>query len=222
LGKGIQHALWPGAPKGKVIGVLKDFNYEPLTNSIDPIVLFKGFPAWYVAVRVASGDVQNTLQFIENTWKEFEPSKPFNFAFLDQSIDHVYQKETRMQQALSVFSILSIITVIAGLFGMVSFIVEQRISEIGLRKVLGASVKNILGLFTSSYFILLISALIISIPVGYWVMDSWLQSFAFRIPFNFLYFLVAFAIVFVAVMGTVIAKSWKAAQSNPVDVLRNE
>jgi len=222
LGKSIQHALWPGAPKGKVIGVLKDFNFEPLTNSIDPIVLFKGFPAWYVAVRVAPGDFENTLLFLEKTWKEFEPRKPFNYTFLDQSIDKVYLKEARMQKVLSVFSLLSIFSVIAGLFGIVSFIIEQRISEIGLRKVLGASTGNILKLVTSLYFILLVIAFVISIPVSYWVMDSWLQSFAFRISINFIYFLMAFMVVTGAVMGTVIAKSWRAAHVNPVDTLRNE
>lgn len=222
LGKGIRHALWQGAPEGTVIGVLKDFNFEPLHSKVDPLILFKGFPAWYLAVRLQPGQVKESLAFIEAAWKEFEPAKPFNFHFLDQSIQQVYEKEERIQRVFFLFAALSIATVALGLFGLVSFVAEQRLAEIGVRKILGASVANILTLFAKDYVRMMAVAFLLAVPVTYYVLTRWLENFAFHISLNASFFFTGGLIVLVVVMGTVFSRAWIASTTNPVDVLKSE
>jgi putative ABC transport system permease protein len=222
LGKGIKHALWNGAPEGTVIGVLKDFNFEPLHSKVDPLIIFKGLPAWYLAVRLQPGQVKESLAYIESVWKEFEPAKPFNFHFLDQSIQQVYEKEERIQRVFFLFAALSIATVALGLFGLVSFVAEQRLAEIGVRKILGASAANIIALFAKDYARMMALAFLLAVPVTYYVLTRWLQNFAFHITLKASFFLTGGIIVFLVVLGTVLSRAWMASTANPVDVLKSE
>ncbi len=221
IGKGI-NLSFRKPQTGTVIGVVKDFNFEPLQKKIDPIVMWFGGPNWYIALKIRPGQSALALKSVEQRWKEFVPEKPFTFHFLDQSIQHVYDKEQRLSQVFLVFSLLSIFTAMLGLYGLISFVAEQRLSEIGIRKVMGASVKSILYLISKEYIQLVIIAFIISSPLTYLIVNQWLENFAFRISWSPLYFAAGLLLSASIVLITVIGKGFAAARSNPAAVLRNE
>jgi len=221
VGKALDHAGRP-VKLGSVIGVVKDFNFEPLQKKIDPIVIWFGWPRWYAAVRVEKGKTTEALAAIEREWKRFEPGKPLSFHFLDQSIDQVYNNERRLSKVFMIFSVLSIFTAVLGLYGLISFVAEQRLAEIGIRKVLGASVSSILYLISKEYVLLVVAAFLLAAPVTYLIVDQWLQNFAFRIAWSPLYFVSGLLISGAIVVITVALKAVKAARSNPVDTLKYE
>jgi putative ABC transport system permease protein len=221
VGKAIDHSSRQ-EKHGRVIGLVKDFNFEPLQKQIDPIVIWLGGPYWYLTVNVEQGKTAEALAVMEREWKKIEPDKPFAFQFLDQAIQHVYEKEQRLGQVFLVFSILSIATAIIGLYGLISFVAGQRLSEIGIRKVLGASITNILYLLSKEYLVLVIAAFVISAPLTWLVINQWLEGFAFRIDWNALYFIAGLVVTLVIVLGTVASKAFGAARTNPVNVLKSE
>ncbi|MEP2668694.1 MAG: ABC transporter permease [Cyclobacteriaceae bacterium] len=221
LGKGIQHS-WRTGVDGRVIGVVKDFNFEPLQKQIDPIIMWFGGPHWYAAVRVAPGKNKEALAALEKTWATFEQEKPFAFQFLDTSIQHIYESEERMSQLFFIFATLSIVTAMLGLYGLITFILEQRLVEIGVRKVMGASVSNIIGLITKDYVMLVIIAFVATLPITYFIMNQWLQGFAFHITWSTWYFVAGFGIALLVVLATVFSKAINAASINPAQVLKGE
>ena len=221
VGKAIDHAFRK-EKQGRVIGVVKDFNFEPLQKQIDPIVIWFGGPYWYVAVNIQQGKTSEGLAAIEREWKKIEPDKPFAFQFLDQAIQHVYDKEQRLAKVFLVFSILSIATAVIGLYGLISFMAGQRMSEIGIRKVMGASVRGILYLLSKEYLVLVAIAFVISAPLTWLIINQWLQGFAFRIGWNVTYFAAGLVVTMIIVLSTVVSKGLGAANSNPVDILRAE
>ncbi|MEI9920983.1 MAG: ABC transporter permease [Bacteroidota bacterium] len=221
IGKAIDHSFRK-EKHGSVIGVVKDFNFEPLQKQIDPIVIWFGGPYWYVAVNVDQGRTSEALVAMEREWKKIEPDKPFQFQFLDQAIQHVYDKEQRLGKVFFVFSVLSIATAMIGLWGLISFIAGQRMSEIGIRKVLGASVRNILYLLSKEYLVLVSIAFVISAPLTWLIINQWLLGFAYKIEWNVLYFGAGLVVTTIIVLSTVISKGLGAATTNPVDVLRSE
>ncbi len=221
VGKAIDHAFRP-EKQGRVIGVVKDFNFEPLQKQIDPIVIWFGGPYWYVAVNVQQGQTTQAIAAMEREWKNIEPDKPFSFQFLDQSIQHVYEKEQRLGNVFLVFSLLSIATAVIGLYGLISFIAGQRLNEIGIRKVLGASVRNILYLLSKEYLVLVTVAFVISAPLTWVIINQWLTGFAFRIDWSVAYFAIGLTATMIVVLGTVVSKGLGAAQADPAKVLRAE
>ncbi|NOT77082.1 MAG: FtsX-like permease family protein [Cyclobacteriaceae bacterium] len=221
VGKALDHTFRK-VKEGTVIGVVKDFNFEPLQKQIDPIIIWFGSPNWYAAVKIQKGKTNEALAAIEAEWKKFESEKPVAFHFLDQSIDKVYEGEKRLSNVFMIFSLFSIFTAVLGLYGLISFIAEQRLAEIGIRKVMGASVNNILYLISREYVYLVVIAFVLSAPLTYLIVDRWLQSFAFRIPWNPVFFALGFILSGGIVITTVSLKALKAAQSNPVDTLKYE
>ncbi len=221
VGKSLDHSF-KTSTEGSVIGVVKDFNFEPLQKKIDPIILFFGGPNWYASVRVQPGQIEQALDVMEQAWKEIENDKPFTFHFLDQAIQNVYEKEERLSQVFLVFAILSILTAMMGLYGLVSFVVEQRLQEIGIRKVLGASVNNIFSLVSKDYFLLVVISFGISAPLTYYIMSRWLEGFAFRITWTPYYFLAGLALIGLIVLITIVSKVIDAARVNPTKILRSE
>jgi len=207
---------------GHVIGVVKDFNFEPLQKMIDPIIIWFGWPRWYACVKIQPGRTKEALQVLQRAWKEFEVEKPFTFSFLDQSIQHVYEKEHRLSKVFFVLCVLSIITAMMGLYGLVSFDVEQRLQEIGIRKVLGASLTNILNLVTKEYFQLIILSFVVAIPFTYFMMNSWLEVFAYRVSWSPFYFAIGLLLIAIIVAMTISSKVIYAARSNPTKILRSE
>ncbi|MEJ0030147.1 MAG: FtsX-like permease family protein [Bacteroidota bacterium] len=221
IGKAIDHSFRPNK-QGRVIGVVKDFNFEPLQKQIDPIVIWFGGPYWYLAINVQQGKTADALVAMEREWKKIEPEKPFQFQFLDQAIQHVYDKEQRLGKVFLVFSILSIATAVIGLWGLISFIAGQRMSEIGIRKVLGASVRNILYLLSKEYLVLVSIAFVIAAPLTWVIISQWLQGFAYKIEWNAIYFVIGLGVTMLIVLSTVMSKGFGAAKANPVDVLKAE
>lgn len=211
-------------PEGYVIGVVKDFHAQTLHNTIRPIV-FRVFTggAKFLYLKLGTQNIPATLSFIENTWHEFLPQIPFTFWFLNDDLTRVrYQNEIRTGNALAVFSGLTIFVACLGLLGLISFRAEQKTKEIGIRKVLGASVFSIFNLLAREFVKLVIIACVIASPIAYLFAGRWLQDFAYRIDLNLMYFLIGGVLALLLALATMTYQALKAARTNPVDALRTE
>jgi putative ABC transport system permease protein len=209
--------------EGRIIGVMKDFHFKSLHQPIEPLIFWIN-PAWdqYIFVRVQSGEMAETLQFIEELHQRFNPGYPFDFKFLDEDIDQLYRTEMRTKQVLSLFAGFAIFISCIGLFGLASFITVQRTKEIGIRKVLGASVVGVVKLLSRELIWWIFIANLISWPFAYYITRKWLDSFAYRIDLTFLPFILAGFSALVIALLTVSYQSIKAAMANPVESLRYE
>ena len=207
-----------------VVGVIKDFNFQSLHWKIDPLVcvLAEGRGVDYFSIKVRPGDIPGTLAFIERTWKEFSPEFPFQFAFLDERIDTLYKAERRLGRSVNIFASLALVIACSGLFGLVSFLVEQKRKEISIRRVLGADFGRVIALLTREYAKCLALAAAIAWPIGYWIMRQWLQNFVYRTDMRIGVFLLSGLVALVFALGTVGYRSVIAALANPVDSLRHE
>ena len=211
-------------PEGYVIGVIKDFHVQTLHNTIRPVVfrIFTG-GAKFLYLKLGTQNIPATLAFIEKTWHEFLPQIPFTFWFLNDDLTHVrYQNEIRTGNALAVFSGLTIFVACLGLLGLISFRAEQKTKEIGIRKVLGASVFSIFGLLSREFVKLVIIACVIASPIAYLFVGRWLQDFAYRIDLHLMYFLIGGVLALLLALATMTYQALKAARTNPVDALRTE
>ncbi len=218
-----------GRFRGQIIGVTKDFNFSSKHEAIAPIVLhlntnpgaFNLFIK-YMAVKVDGNSIQGSVATLERIWKEVLPDRPFEYFFLDNELANLYKSEANLSKVAGTFSMLAIFVACLGLFGLASFNAEQRRKEIGIRKVLGSSVQQIIFLVFSDYSKLLLAAIIIACPVAYFGMDRWLTTFAYRIDIPLLLFVFASVITVVIALLTVSYKSISVARSNPVDSLKYE
>ena len=211
-------------PEGYVIGVVKDFHVQTLHNTIRPVV-FRVFTggAKFLYLKLGTQNIPATLAFIEKTWHEFLPQIPFTFWFLNDDLTQVrYQNEIRTGNALAVFSGLTIFVACLGLLGLISFRAEQKTKEIGIRKVLGASVFSIFGLLSREFVKLVIIACIIASPIAYLFSSRWLQDFAYRIDLHLMYFFIGGVLALLLALATMTYQALKAARTNPVDALRTE
>lgn len=210
-----------------VVGVVKDFNFRSLHQEIEPIVLMMSpWKLQNIAVRVHAGDMAANVAAIQTLWKELAPGAAFEYTFLDQHYDEQYKAEQRMGQVFSVFSVLAILIACLGLFGLAAFMAEQRRKEIGIRKVLGATVSGVVTLLSKDFLKLVLIALILVSPLAWYLMNNWLTRFAYHIPMDFASIWWVFAVAGLAailIAGlTVSFQSIRAAVSNPVDSLRSE
>ena len=211
-------------PEGYVVGVMKDFHIQTLHNDIRPVV-FRVFTggAKHLYLKLGTQNIPETLAFIENTWHEFLPQIPSTFWFLNEDLTRVrYQNEIRTGNALAVFSGLTIFVACLGLLGLISFRAEQKTKEIGIRKVLGASVFSIFGLLSKEFVNLVIIACVIASPIAYLFGSRWLQDFAYRIDLHPVYFLIGGMLALLLALMTMTYQALKAARTNPVDALRTE
>ncbi|MEM6698853.1 MAG: FtsX-like permease family protein, partial [Bacteroidota bacterium] len=211
-----------------VIGVMKDFHPQSLHYDIEPFAIFHESSnsydqgRTYAAVKISAGEDRTVLDQVKKLWSDFAPQAPFSFSFLDEDINAQYQSEERLASVLSAFTFLSIFIACLGLLGLITYITQQRTKEIGIRKVLGASVSSIVGLLSKDFLKLLFIALIIASPIAYYFMQNWLQNFAYSIDIQWWIFAFAgFAAIIVAFL-TVSFQSVRAALVNPVESLRNE
>ncbi len=211
-----------GSKRGRIIGVVKDFNFASLHRKIEPLVLHEWPWLNYILVRVAATHLPNILDDLENTWRKFDPNHPFTYTFLDDKFDQFYQSEKQLGQISGFFSLLAISIACLGLLGLVAFDVEQRTKEIGIRKVLGASITNIVKLFTIGFVKLVFLANLIAWPIAYLVLEDWLQNFAYRIDIGLSTFLLSGTLVLVIALLTISYQSIKAALMNPIKTLRYE
>ena len=205
-----------------IIGVVKNFNFSSLRDAVTPLALFLGKDNGSISVRINSTDVPNVIAQIKNKWKAMAPSQPFDHSFMDEDFNKLYTTEQRTGQISITFAVLAILIACLGLFGLVTYAAEQRVREIGIRKVLGASVKSIAGMLSKDFLKLVIISAAIAFPLAWWVMNKWLQSFAYRISISWWVFAVAGITAILIALVTVSFQAMKAAIANPVKSLRTE
>ncbi|HEV8081594.1 MAG TPA: ABC transporter permease [Chitinophagaceae bacterium] len=208
--------------KGVIIGVVKDFNFKPLQYAIDPLILRLNNGGGAVVIRTHPGNTEATINALGKISSQLNPAYPFSYNFLDKDLDNLYRGEQQMSGIFNFFAVLAIFISCLGLYGLSAFMAEQRTKEIGVRKVLGASVFNIVYLLSRNFTKLILIAMAIAIPVSWWAIDSWLKGFAYRIDISWIIFFVACAIALLIALLTVSYESIKAAVANPVKSLRTE
>ncbi len=209
----------------KIIGVTKDFNYESLHQKVRPLAIllfsnneFGGF----VSVRVAAGNYPATIEFMKKTWENFVGKEAFHYNFFDQDLAHLYAAEQRTGEIASIFSFLAIFIACLGLLGLAAYVTEQRTKEIGIRKILGAKISEIIFMLTKEFTKWVLIANIIAWPIAYFFMKDWLQNFAYRTKMNFWIFILAGVSALLISIITVSYQAVKAAVANPVKSLRYE
>jgi putative ABC transport system permease protein len=211
-----------------IIGVVKDFHFQSLRDEITPLVIFNNevFGRYsntnYLAVKLKSEKAQSAIKKIESKWKEMVPDRAFHYEFLDENLNQGYAEEQRSGKMFSVFSGLAIIIACVGLFGLSAYTASLRTKEIGIRKVLGASVSGVLILLSKDFTKLVLVAFILATPLAWWMMSKWLSSFAYRIEMGIGSFVLAGAIALLIAWLTVSYQSIKAAIVNPVKSLKSE
>ena len=205
-----------------IVGVVKDFNFSSLRDVISPVVLVLAHNTGALSVRVDTKNLPALLSQIKDKWKELSPNVQMNYSFMDQDFDATYRAEQRVGTIFIVFTSLAIIIACLGLFGLAAYAAEQRTKEIGIRKILGASVSAIAGMLSFDFIKLVFIAILISLPVGWFLMNKWLQDFAYRENIQWwVLALAGFTAIFIALI-TIGFQSIKAALSNPVNSLRSE
>jgi putative ABC transport system permease protein len=230
LGKRIQF----GAASGRVVGVVEDFNFKSLHYTIEPLAMFtlvndfsgvpeifRPFQRRFMIVSVSGDDVGGTLDYIGKVMSRVDPKHPFEYAFLDDSLDNLYKAEHRLTKLIGIFAAVCIFIACLGLFGLAAFTTEQRTREIGTRKVLGASTWQIIALLSRPIMILVLIASVLASVLAYFAMDEWLSGFAYRAGINPLIFLLAAIAAATIAFTTVALQSFKAASADPVDALRH-
>lgn len=207
----------------RVIGVVKDFNYTSLHNKIDPIlILMTNDPMRNINLRIRQENMAATLDFIAEKWNEFNPTFPFEYTFLDDSLNQQYIAEQKIGKVFTYFSVICIFIACLGLFGLAAYTAEQRTKEISIRKVMGASSSSIVGLLSKEFSIWVILANILAWPVAYIALKKWLENFAYAINMNILTFILAgLTALFIALL-TVSFRAVRAAQTNPAEALKYE
>ena len=211
--------------QGRIVGVMKDFHYHSVRTKIEPLMFMLGFKEYlsWIVVRVAPGDLTKTMKGLEKTWTEIMPGYPFEYNFVDESIDQMYRTEERLGNLLKYFTILAIIIACLGLFGLASFTAEQRTQEIGVRKVMGARVRTVMMLLSKEFSILVIISCLIAIPASILVMGRvFLQNFEYRTDMAWWIFLAASLAALLIAILTVSYQAARAALTNPADALRYE
>lgn len=212
-----------GNRQGEVVGVVKDFNHSSLHDTIDPLALFIEPSNYeYLLVRTAPGDVAGALRGIEQAWRQYVTHRPFEYQFLDQAFDALYRAEVQLGQVFGVFALLAILIACLGLFGLAAFAAEQRTKEIGVRKVLGATVAGIALLLSRDFARLVGVAFVLAVPVAYFAMNAWLSDFTYRTSLGVGTFLLAGVLTLLVAVLTVSYQSARAALVDPVKALRYE
>jgi putative ABC transport system permease protein len=220
IGKQFQY----GNQKGTIVGVFNDFNFESLHQRIIPLVLYENtYSDGYGNISIkTSGNVPAAIAQIEKTWKKYLPETPFEYKFLDDRYAKLYQAEDRQSTIFTIFSCIAIFIACLGLFGLSAFTISQRVKEIGVRKVLGASTGNIVQLISKDFLLLVVIAAVIAFPVAWYVMNHWLQTFAYRINIGWAVFVLSAIVALLIAFATISFQAIKAAMANPVKSLRSE
>lgn len=228
LGKTLSWHVWgaknPDSLKtGTIIGVVKDFNYKSLYDKVEVAVL-QIFPdaAWKVAVKLKTANTAAALGAIRSAWNRFTPEYPIEYKFLDENFEQMYVAEDKLQSLLFIFTSIAVFVACLGLFGLATYTAERRRKEIGIRKLLGASVQGVVILLSKDFIKLVVISLIIASPFAWYFMQSWLQDFAYRIDLGWLMFILPAFLILLIAFGTVSIQIIKAATANPVKNLRVE
>ncbi|NIR48850.1 FtsX-like permease family protein [candidate division KSB1 bacterium] len=222
IGKKLERVRSDGtvSQSGKVVGVVKDFHFEPLHEELKPLIV--RFGGGQFAVRIGAENIPAAMAHIRKTWDKFVPDWPLNYRFLDDDIENLYRREQKLGKVIQYFTILAIFIACLGLFGLASFTAEQRTKEIGIRKVLGASVSGLVMLLSKEFTKLVAVAFLVASPIAWWAMNKWLESFAYRVDIQWWLFVVAGGVALFIALVTVSTQAIRAALSNPVNSLRYE
>lgn len=225
--KNLQDAVTKKVVRGRdtmtVAGVVSNYHHQGLQKIIDPMIfLLTPDTREYYSLKISSPDIQRTLSEVETVWEKHFPSDPINYSFLDATFNSQYKSDVLFGKVFGIFSFLAIVIACFGLLGLSAYNVLQRSKEIGIRKVLGASVQNILILLSKDFVSLILVALLIAVPIGWYIMHQWLQDFAFRININWWVFAVAGIVALIIALLTISLQALKAAVDNPVKSLRTE
>jgi len=214
--------------KFKVIGVIRDFNTESLRANISPFALFYvtsktyNIRSSYIAVRIKPGNYSETINAIQHAWKDVAPDMPFEYSFMDAQFDALYRADQTIGKVFSVFTGLSLAVACLGLLGLAMFTAERRTKEIGIRKVLGASVQSVVSMLSKDFLKLILIASFIAFPIAWYAMNKWLQDFAYPTAISWWVFAMAGLTTLVIALLTVSFQALKAAIANPVKSLRSE
>ena len=215
---------------GSVIGVVKDFHFRTLHHSIDPMVLFisPDHPEWLFfsstnfSVKTTGQNLPGLVRYLEISFKKFTPNQPFEFYFFDEDFDRAYKSEQKRGELYKFFAAMSILIACLGLYGLASFTAKRRVKEIGIRKIMGASVPQIIILLTKESTKWVLIANLVAWPAAYFIMHKWLQIFAYRINIHFGFFALATVLTLFIAWITSSYQSIKASLADPVDSLRYE
>lgn len=212
-----------GRKAAPIVGVVRNFNFKSLHEKISPLYFFIQ-KAWFtqLSVRIKAKDMSSTLDLLKSKWSSIEPAYPFTYTFLDDTFNNMYFAETRAAALVRIFSFLAIFIACLGLFGLSAHAALQRTKEIGIRKVLGASVSGIIGLLSKEFIKLIFVALLLAFPISWWAMNKWLQNFAYRTEISWGVFIAAASLILLIAMLTISFQAIKAAIANPVKSLRTE
>jgi putative ABC transport system permease protein len=205
-----------------VIGVVRDFHFESLHSSIEPVALYRGDTAEYLVVHLTEEDLPASLATLREIWQRFAPRQPLNYSFLDEHVAGLYTAERQMRQVMGVFTTLALFIAALGLFSLTTAVVEQRTKEMGIRKILGATIPELLALLSRAFLGPVLVAFIIAAPTAWWLMADWLDGFAYRAELNPWIVLLAGWIALVTAMMTISGRTLRVARVQPVDVLRQE
>jgi len=206
-----------------VIGVVEDFNYESAHNPIEPLIFFLQKSTGAIAIRLAeNSDIRSSVSFLESKWKQYAPEQPFEFTFFEDSLNQLYQSDRRLGKVLMTFTFLAFFVSCLGLFGLALFSTEQRKKEIGIRKVNGATIVQTVLQLSYDFTKLVIVALVIACPFSYYLMNKWLENFAYRTNISIWVFVGTALLSYLVAMLAIAYQSYRAAAANPVDTLRNE
>ncbi len=213
--------------KLKVIGVVRDFNFASLENSVNPILIMSN-PAWdgwgyyNVNIRMQTSDIQGLINQLDHLWRDRFPETPFKISFLDDELASNYESVKAQQKIISFFSLLAVLIALVGLFGLTVFTTQTRIKEIGIRKVNGAKISEVMTMLNKDFVKWVLIAFVVAAPVAWYVMHKWLESFAYKTELSWWIFALAGLLALGIALLTVSWQSWKAATRNPVEALRYE
>jgi putative ABC transport system permease protein len=209
-------------PMGRVIGVVRDFHFQSLHETVQPLVL--NYIPWFgnVAIRLAPGDVRGALAHVRASWAQLAPGYVFDYTFLDEDFDRQYREEEREGQLFAFFATVAVFIACLGLFGLAAYAAERRTKEIGVRKVLGASARDVVLLLSREFTVLVVVAFLVAVPVAWWAMSRWLEGFAYRVDLGAGVFLAAGLLAVAVGFLTVSTQALRAASTDPVNALRYE
>ena len=225
IGKPLDWNRWDvdSLKHGFVIGVVRDFNFSSLHEKVNTAVL-QIFPPAYrnAALKVQTTNLKSTISQVEKVWNKYSPEFPLSYRFLDQNFDEMYRSEEKLSSLLWIFTAMAIFVGCLGLLGLATFAAEQRIKEIGIRKVLGASPANITRMLSRDFLKLVLIAALIALPIAWITMHSWLEAFPYRITMNIWLFILSGVVALIIALLTICFQSIRAATANPVKSLRTE
>lgn len=224
IGRNVGHGSYHEDSLGTIVGVTENFNFNSLHHQVNTLAISL-HPGWgydEMSIKIEAGNITETINKIEATWKKTVPEQPFEYSFLDQHFDTLYASEDQMSKVVPIIAILAIIIACLGLYGLSTITIEQRIKEIGIRKVLGASATELFVLLSKNFTLLVVLAFIISGPITYLFMKEWLANFAFHIDVDILVFIVGGLLTLLIAVGTVSYKTIAASNMNPTETLKYE